>query len=51
MAAERGFIAPDEKVIAIGGSHHGADTALVLKPAYAANMFETRVKQILCMPT
>ncbi len=50
MAAEHGFITPDEDVVAIGGSHHGADTAVVLKPAYAADMFATRIRQILCMP-
>jgi hypothetical protein len=47
---ECGYITPDEEVVVIGGSHHGADTAVVLKPAYAADMFETRIKQLLCMP-
>lgn len=50
MAAEHGFITPDEAVVAIAGSHHGADTAVVLKPAFAANMFETKIKALLCMP-
>jgi len=50
MAAEHGLISPDEDVVAIGGSGTGADTALLLKPAYAANIFETRIKAILCMP-
>jgi hypothetical protein len=50
MAAEHGFITPDEEVVAIAGSHHGADTAVVLKPAFAANMFETKIKALLCMP-
>ena len=50
MAAEHGYISPDEAVVAIAGSHHGADTAVVLKPAYAADMFKTRIKQLLCMP-
>ena len=50
MAAEHGYITPDEEVVVIGGSHHGADTAVVLKPAYAANMFDTRIKQLICMP-
>jgi hypothetical protein len=51
MAAEHGYISPDEEVVAIAGSHHGADTAVVLKPAYAADMFKTRIRQILCMPS
>lgn len=50
MAAEHGLITPEEDVVAIGGSGTGADTALLLKPAYAANIFETRIKAILCMP-
>jgi len=50
MAAEQGLITPDEYIVAIGGSGTGADTALLLKPAYAANFFDTRIKAILCMP-
>ena len=50
MAAEHGYISPDKEVVAIAGSHHGADTAVVLKPAYAADMFKTKIKQLLCMP-
>ena len=51
MAAEAGQIAPEQDVVAIAGSHRGADTAVVLKPAYAANMFETKIKALLCMPS
>lgn len=50
MAAEHGFITPDEDVVVIGGSGAGADTAVVLKPAYAAAMFDLRIRQILCKP-
>ena len=51
MAAEAGHITPDQDVVAIAGSHRGADTAVVLKPAYAANMFETKIRALLCMPS
>ena len=51
MAAEAGFITPDEEVVVIAGSGTGADTAVIMKPAYAASMFDTRFKAILCMPT
>ena len=51
MAAEHGYISPDEEIVAIAGSHHGADSAVVLKPTYAADMFNTRIKQLLCMPS
>ena len=50
MAAEHGYINPEEEVVVIGGSGHGADTAVVMEPAYAANMFETNIKAVLCMP-
>jgi hypothetical protein len=50
MAAEHGFITPDEDVVVVAGSGHGADTAVVLKPAFAADLFETRIKALLCMP-
>ncbi len=50
MAAEHGFVMPNEDIVAVGGSGHGADTAVVMKPAYAANMFDTKIKAVLCMP-
>ncbi len=50
MAAEAGFITPDEEVVAVGGTGTGADTAVIMKPAYAASMFETKFKAVLCMP-
>ena len=51
MAAEAGHITPDQDVVSIAGSHRGADTAIVLKPAYAGNMFETKIRALLCMPS
>jgi hypothetical protein len=50
MAAEHGFITPDEDIVAIGGSGKGSDTAVVIRPAFAANFFDTKIKAILCMP-
>ena len=50
MAAEAGFVTPDEDIVVLGGSGHGADTAVIMKPAYAASMFETKFKAVLCMP-
>ena len=50
MAAEHGFITPDEDVIVVGGSGHGADTSLVMKPAFASDMFAIRIRSILCRP-
>jgi hypothetical protein len=51
MAAEAGLVTPDEAVVAVGGTGTGADTAVVLKPGYAASLFDTRILEILCMPT
>ena len=50
MAAEHGFVSPNDDVVVIGGSGHGADTAVVLRPAYAAALFDLRIRQILCKP-
>ena len=50
MAAEAGLVTPDEEVVAVGGTGRGADTAVVLKPGYAASLFDTRIREILCMP-
>lgn len=50
MAAEAGYIRSDEDVVAIGGSGSGADTAVLLRSGYAASLFDTRIKEILCMP-
>ena len=50
MAADAGLIRTDEDVIAIGGSGHGADTALVLRPVNSHRFFDLKVKEILCKP-
>ncbi len=50
MAAEHGFITPDEEVVIVAGSGHGADTGVLMKPAFAANMFDIKIKALLCMP-
>ena len=50
MAAEHGFVTPRDDVVVLGGSGKGADTAVVLQPAYAAEMFDLKIRQILCKP-
>ncbi|MBN2569189.1 MAG: hypothetical protein JXB42_07130 [Deltaproteobacteria bacterium] len=50
MAAEAGLISPDEDVIALGGSGEGCDTAVLMKPAYASDMFGIKIREIICMP-
>jgi hypothetical protein len=50
MAADAGLVRTDEEVISIGGTGHGADTAVVLTPVNSQNFFDLKVKEILCKP-
>ena len=50
MAADAGLVTTDEEIIAIAGAAAGADTAIVVGPAYAHDAFSLRVKEIICKP-
>jgi hypothetical protein len=50
MAADAGLVRTDEEVVAIGGTGHGADTAVVLQPVNAQDFFKLRIKEIICKP-
>ena len=50
MASDAGQIPADKDVVAIAGSHRGADTAVVIKPANSRAIFDTVVKEIICKP-
>lgn len=50
MALDAGLIPYNEEVIAVGGTSEGADTAIIIKPAHAANIFDTWISEILCKP-
>ncbi len=50
MALDSGLVPPGEKVVAIGGTGRGADTALVVVPAHSQDFFETRILEVICMP-
>jgi hypothetical protein len=50
MAADAGLIRTDEDVISIGGTGRGADTALVIQPANSFNIFDLKVKAVICKP-
>jgi len=50
MAADAGLVRTDEDVISIGGSSRGADTAVVLRPVNSEDLFDLKVKEILCKP-
>jgi len=50
MAADAGLIPVDQEIISIAGTDTGADTALVIKPAYCTEFFDLRVREIIAKP-
>jgi hypothetical protein len=52
MAADSGHIpvSDNTEIIAIGGTRHGADVALVLRPAHSGDFFSLQVREIIAMP-
>ncbi len=51
MALDAGLIEHGKPVIAVGGTEEGADTAVLLIPANASHILETRICEILCKPS
>jgi hypothetical protein len=50
MAADAGLVSTDEDIIAIAGTRSGADTAIVVRPVNSQDLFDLKVKEILCKP-
>lgn len=50
MALDAGLIPYGEKIVAIGGTQRGADTAAILTPAHANEIFRTYIGEIVCKP-
>ncbi len=50
MAADAGAIRVADEAIALGGTGHGVDTAVILKPANAQDFFSLRIREIICKP-
>ncbi|MDF2592884.1 MAG: pyruvate kinase, alpha/beta domain, partial [Clostridia bacterium] len=50
MALDSGLIPYGVSIIAVGGSGRGADSAIVLKPAHAKDILNTRIEEIICKP-
>lgn len=50
MALDAGQIPCGEKIVAIGGTVRGADTAVVMTPAHAAEILKTGIHEIICKP-
>ena len=49
MAADAGTLTGND-IISIGGTARGADTALVIKPANQSDLFDLRIREIICKP-
>ena len=49
MAADAGTLSGND-VVAIGGSGQGADTALILKPVNQSDLFDMRIREVVCKP-
>ena len=50
MAADAGLVRTDHEVIAVAGTGGGADTAVVIRPATLRDMFDLRVREVICKP-
>lgn len=50
MVMDGGLIPYGKEIIAIGGTSSGADTAIILRPAYGRNFFDTQILEIICKP-
>lgn len=52
MAADNGAIpcGPDAKIIAVGGTEWGSDTAIVVRPAHSNGFFNLQVREIIAIP-
>ena len=50
MAADAGLIAMDKEVIAIAGTGEGADTCIIVKPAYPRKFLDLEIREIVTKP-
>lgn len=52
MAADAGMVPVGDsaEIIAIGGTHSGADVACVIRPGHANSFFDMQIREIIAMP-
>jgi len=50
MALDSGLITFGQKVMALGGTGGGVDTAIVMTPGHASRIFESRLHEVICKP-
>jgi hypothetical protein len=51
MAADAGLIPVNKDVVAMAGTGNGADTAMRIKPANAARLFDLRIREVIAKPS
>ncbi|MDD4170291.1 MAG: pyruvate kinase alpha/beta domain-containing protein [Desulfotomaculaceae bacterium] len=51
MALDAGEIPYGVPVVAVAGSKNGADTVVVLTPAHANAIFDTKIHEVICKPS
>ena len=49
MATDAGTLTGND-IVSIGGTSAGADAALIIKPANQSNLFDMRIREIICKP-
>ena len=50
MALDAGAIPYGKPIVSMGGTGHGLDTAVIMSPAHANKILETKIHEVLCMP-
>ena len=50
MALDAGAIPHGVPIVCMGGTGRGLDTAVVMHPAHANQIFDTNIHEVLCMP-
>ena len=50
MSLDAGLIPWGKPVISLGGTHAGADTAVILTPGYTSSVLDTKIHEIICKP-
>ncbi|MDI7246432.1 MAG: pyruvate kinase alpha/beta domain-containing protein [Bacillota bacterium] len=50
MALDAGIVPYGERIVAVGGTSSGADTAAIIVPEHSNNVFGLKVEEILCKP-
>ena len=50
MAADAGLILMEREVMSIGGTEDGADTCIIVKPAYTRKFLDLEIREIVAKP-